>query len=147
MDLNWKICPTVSLAAEDFLLQESKFGCYLSCHGVISAGSLECRLVLGYVFSWPCPQSLSFRLPSFWILGITPGNIPWLTLSDQYLTAVSKWKHDPGAPLLSLCSASAGAQEVCFNGGVFLVQLDICSECAECLHTLQLVKPHLESLS
>lgn len=53
------------------------------------------------------------------ILSITLGNSLWLTLGEQYLAEVNKRKHSPGAPVLSLCSARAGVQQVCFNRGLF----------------------------
>lgn len=73
------------------------------------------------------------------ILSITLGNISWLPLGGQYLTAVSRWKHNPGAPALSLCSAKAATQQLRFSGSL--------NERAKYLHALQLVKSHSETLS
>lgn len=138
MDLDWwKICPTVSLAAKDFLLQKREVNYY--CHGVILAASLECdrfwvMFLVDVVRSY---NPSGYHLCR--ILSITLGNISWLTLGGQYLTAVSRWKHNPGAPALSLCSAKAGMQQLCLSRSL--------NEHAKSLQTLQLVKSHYETLS
>lgn len=66
VDLSWwNVCLTVSLAKKKgFLLLEREVVCYLSCHTVILAGSLERKLLLDNIFGWYCLQSPPFRLSS-----------------------------------------------------------------------------------